>query len=87
MSNVDCIEIPGLVCWFWSNDHDPPHFHVKRQGDWELKVNFLIGEGDMFELQWGTSPKAKLLRRIAGAVAANRAALLAEWQAKVNHEN
>jgi hypothetical protein len=87
MPKVDCFDIPGLVCWFWSNDHNPPHFHVQREGDWELKVQFLAGEGDMFELQWGTSPKAKVLRQIAGAVQANRAALLAEWQAKVNHDN
>ena len=87
MAKVDCFDLPGLKCWFWSNDHDPPHFHVKREGEWELKVNFLAGGGDMFELQWGTSPKAKVLRQIAGAVNANRAALLAEWQAKVNHDN
>ena len=87
MAKVDCFHIPGLECWFWSNDHDPPHFHAKRQGEWELKVNFLAREGDMFELQWGKSPKAKLLRQIAAAVEANRADLLAEWQAKVNHED
>jgi len=87
MAKVDCFEISGLECWFWSNDHDPPHFHVKREGKWELKVTFLAGAGDMFELQWGTSPKAKVLRQIAAAVEANRAALLAEWQAKVNYDN
>ena len=87
MAKVDCIDFPGLTCWFWSNDHDPPHFHVKRAGAWELKVNFLADADVMFELQWGTAPKAKLLRQIADAVRANRDALLAEWQAKVNHDN
>ncbi|MSU78833.1 MAG: DUF4160 domain-containing protein [Gemmataceae bacterium] len=85
MAKVDCLDIPGLVCWFWSNDHEPPHFHVKREGEWELKVNFLANESEMFELQWGDTPKAKLCRQIATAVLANRAALLVEWQAKVNH--
>ena len=85
MAKVDCLDLPGLMCWFWSNDHDPPHFHVKRVGEWELKVNFLTGNSDMFELQWGTAPKGNVLRHIAAAVRANRSALLAEWQAKVNH--
>jgi hypothetical protein len=87
MPKVECIDIPGLVCWFWSNDHNPPHFHAKREGEWEIKVNFLGGESDMFELEWGKAPKSKVLRLIARAVIANRAALLAEWQAKVHRDN
>jgi hypothetical protein len=51
MPKVACFEIVGLTCWFWSNDHDPPHFHVKRQGEWEYKVDFAEGEARMFELQ------------------------------------
>lgn len=74
------------MCWFWSNDHDPPHFHAKREGEWELKVSFLADESEMFELQWGTAPKGKVIRQIAKAVRANRAALLAEWHAKVNDD-
>jgi Domain of unknown function (DUF4160) len=70
MPRVACFEIPGLTCWFWSNDHDPPHFHVKREGE--------------FELQWGNAPNAKVLRRIAKNVNGKRAQLLAEWEAKVN---
>ncbi len=84
MPKVACFEIVGLTCWFWSNDHDPPHFHVKRQGEWELKVNFVEGGARMFELQWGDAPKAKVLREIARLVEENRVQLLAEWEAKVN---
>ena len=51
MPKVACLEIPGLTCWFWSNDHNPPHFHVKREGEWELKVKFTEGEAQMFELE------------------------------------
>jgi hypothetical protein len=87
MPKVDCFDIPGLVCWFWSNDHDPPHFHAKREGEWELKVMFLDGEEDMFELKWGTLPKRKVLRQIAEAVHLNRVALLAEWEGKVNYDD
>ena len=80
MPKVKCFEIPGLYCWFWSNDHDPPHFHVKKNGEWELTVKFL--ENSMFEMKWGKEPKAKVLRKIAANVIANRVALLLEWEDK-----
>jgi hypothetical protein len=82
MAKVKCFEIPGLYCWFWSDDHDPPHFHVKRRGEWELKVKFLEGPDTMFELKWGDPPKAKVLKTIAAKAVANREALLLEWEAR-----
>jgi hypothetical protein len=81
---VACFEIAGLTCWFWSSDHDPPHFHVKRKGEWELKVKFTEGAARMFEPVWGDAPKAKVLREIAKNVNERRLQLLAEWEAKVN---
>jgi hypothetical protein len=84
MSKVECFQIPGLHCWFWSDDHDPPHFHVKRAGEWEIKVNFAEGEAEMFEQEWGKVPSGKIRRRLKEAVTRHRAALLAEWEAKVN---
>ncbi len=84
MPKVACFEIAGLSCWFWSNDHDPPHFHAKWAGQWELRVKFAEGETQMFELVWGEEPKRKVLRQIVKAVKANRAKLLAEWEANVN---
>ena len=85
MADVACFEIPGLKCWFWSSDHNPPHFHVKRVGEWEMKVNFLEqNEDEVFELVWGDCPRSKVLKTIQKAVTANRDALLAEWETKVN---
>ena len=84
MPKVETFEIPGLFCWFWSNDHNPPHFHVKRAGEWELKVNFTEGAAKVFELQWGDAPGAKVLKQITKMVTENRSELLAEWEAKVN---
>jgi hypothetical protein len=84
VAKIDCFEIPGLYCWFWSNDHDPPHFHVKREGEWEIKVKFAEAEEEMFERQWGEIPSAKTLRLLKKAVTTHREALLAEWEAKVN---
>ncbi len=84
MSKVESFEIVGLVCWFWSSDHDPPHFHAKKRGEWEIKVKFAEGEKEMFEHEWGDTPSGKVLRELKKAVEKHRAALLAEWEAKVN---
>ena len=54
---------------------------AQRHPDGRFAIGHDSGIYWMFELQWGTSPKAKMLRQIAGAVQANRANLLAEWQA------
>ena len=83
MPKVACFKLPGLTCWFWSNDHDPPHFHVKREGEWEIKVHFTEGVARMFERKWGDAPQAKVLREIAKIVQEKRAQLLAEWEANV----
>jgi hypothetical protein len=84
MRKVACFAIPGLTCWFWSNDHDPPHFHMKRAGECELKVNFAEGEAQMFELLRGDAPKSRVLREIADKVREKRMELLGEWEANVN---
>jgi hypothetical protein len=84
MPKVACLGIPGLLCWFWSNDHDPPHFHAKREGEWEIRVKFLEAEAQMFESVWGEEPNGKVLRKIVKAVLENRANLLAEWEASAN---
>ena len=82
MPKVACFEIPGLSCWFWSNDHDPPHFHAKKEGEWEIRVKFT--ETEMFESVWGDEPSGKVLRQLRKAVRDNRDDLLAEWEANVN---
>jgi uncharacterized protein DUF4160 len=82
MPKVACFEIPGLSCWFWSNDHAPPHFHAKKEGEWEIRVKFT--ETEMFESVWGEEPSGKVLRQLRKAVRENRDDLLAEWEANVN---
>ncbi len=84
MPQVSSFVLPGLFAWFWSNDHNPPHFHLKRSGEWELKVHFLEGRSAMFEPVWGKPPKAKVLKAIAEAVERHRLALLRQWEEDVN---
>ena len=40
MGRVACIQISGLDLWFSSSDHEPPHFHVRKTGTWEIRVFF-----------------------------------------------
>jgi len=51
MAKVKCFEIEGLFCWFWPMDHEPPHFHAKRNGEWEIRVKFTEQGAAMFEVK------------------------------------
>ena len=80
-----------MPLWFYSNDHEPPHFHAKRKGEWEYRVNFLQPVGEMFELIRSTK-KAQMSKadreHLAEMVEKHRFELLREWEQKVNrHEN
>ena len=79
MGKLVSFTMPGYEIWFWSDDHDPPHFHVKRRGEWELKVSFLKSRDEMFELKWAKkTPKASVLKEIFEKVKENRELLLLE---------
>ena len=42
MPNVECFQIGGCRCWFYSDDHRPAHFHASSPGEWEARVYFLL---------------------------------------------
>ena len=52
MATVQAFQVSGLKMWFWSNDHEPPHFHAKRSGEWEVKVSFMLEPDNMIEIKW-----------------------------------
>jgi hypothetical protein len=85
MGRVAAFALAGVECWFYSQDHRPPHFHARRRGQWHVRVYFL-------------EAKARMLERVAGPrgvlSAADRSALcdvaelyreelLLEWEQKV----
>jgi hypothetical protein len=83
MSQLRAFSIAGLKLWFPSNDHEPPHFHAKRRGEWIYKVHFLQPAREMFELVWSAKKKQmskadkELLQEM---VEAHRFAILREWE-------
>jgi hypothetical protein len=82
MATVRAFSVPGLKLWFYSNDHEPPHFHAKRTGEWEVKIHFLEDVDGMIEVKWQLSPPpAKVLKNLAALAEEHREALLAEWEA------
>ncbi len=85
MGKVDAFQLDGLVLLFYSNDHLPPHFHVIKRGSWEIRVYLLATTQQelSFDLKWGAGPSGRDQQRLRVAVDAHRAALLAEWEAKV----
>jgi hypothetical protein len=82
MGKVKCLDLEGLDCWFWSDDHDQ-HFHIAKKGHWEMKVHFTARLDEMFELVHGKMPKGRLRRRIIKQVLANQGSLLAELEVSV----
>ena len=79
MATVTAFQISGLKIWFWSNDHEPPHFHVKRRGEWEVKVCFLLDGNDMIEVING-KPAGKMIKQIIALAESHRLELLEQWQ-------
>lgn len=84
LAKVDAIAIPGLEMWFWSDDHLPPHFHVKKAGEWEISVHILETREQRlaYELKWGTGPSGRLQGTLARLVVVHREALYEEWSRK-----
>lgn len=85
MGKVDAFVVAGLQLWFNSEDHGPPHFHVGRPGEWEIRVFFLTSvAGHLeYELKWGTVPLRGFLRDLEQGVLQHRHTLLEEWNRKV----
>lgn len=80
-SLVVAFNIPGIRCWFYSNDHDPPHFHAKKDGDWEFRVLFRERQDAMLEAVWQRSAMSAATRKkLLRLTVKHRAKLLEEWE-------
>lgn len=88
MPKVDAFSINGIELLFYSADHDPAHFHVRKPGEWEIKVNILTTTDSQldFAFKWprnGATVSGKLQKQLRTQTVAHREALLMEWEAKV----
>ena len=88
MGRVDCFAIDGLELYFLSNDHEPQHFHVRKPGQWMIKVKFLLCvEGHLeYEQKYPRSrrgPTRAERKLLLASVLEHREALTLEWYAKI----
>ena len=82
MATVTAFGIAGLKIWFWSNDHEPPHFHAKRSGEWEVTFKFMLDPSEMIELKWSKkTPRKSVLKQLTSMAKKHRVELLEQWQA------
>jgi len=82
MPNLRALALPGVQLTFFSNDHDPPHFHAVKHGDWHYSVRFLFPDSSMLEKKSGPrSMPGNLRRQLMALVVAHRADLIREWEA------
>jgi len=88
MAELKCFSISGMKLWFYSNDHEPPHFHAKRKGEWELRAKFLEEGESMFEVVWRKSKRTAIPARdkqsMIEMIEVYRLEILKEWEQKVN---
>ncbi len=83
MAQVKAFAIGGVYMWIPSGDHEPPHFHARRAGEWAAKVYILEAREAMIELE--RPPDAIMRgsdrRALIRGVEQHRGELLAEWEA------
>ena len=81
MATLRPFEILGLRLWFWSEDHEPPHFHAKRTGEWEVKVHFMRTPKEMIEFVWAEKrPAGRALKELTQLAEKHRVELLEQWE-------
>ncbi len=90
MGKIDAFNINGLEIYFRSNDHPPPHFHVRRAGEWEIRV-FIVSTSEAhldYDVVWPKRLKgvtSKTRKELRKSVTQHKAALLEEWEEKVDY--
>lgn len=85
MGRVEAFRLEGIECWFYSQDHRPPHFHARRRGQWEVRVFFLKDGAEMIERVQGLRGRisARHLNALCRRAERFREKLLIEWEHKV----
>lgn len=87
MGRVECLSLPGRwEAWINSDDHDPPHLHVERPGEWIVKVRFMV-EPAGIEVVWRAKarvPRAKERKLLRQQARAHRLQLFREWEQKAH---
>lgn len=91
MGKVKDFRVQGLKAFFNSNDHYPPHFHVKKVHMWEIRVFLLTSTKEIglhYEVKFINKKKkaditSRSKKEILDFVIQNKENLLADWAMQV----
>ena len=88
VGDVEAFSIPGLKCYFGSNDHYPHHFEILKRGAWAARVFFLQttrkrGLRWEYKSQWKGRMTAAEESELLALVLKHKKRLLREWNEKV----
>lgn len=83
MACIKCFGVHGIKMWITSGDHEPPHFHARRSGEWSICVYFLEPGNTMIRSIKPSNARIKRndRKKIVDGVEKHRSELLAEWEA------
>ena len=80
MGRVQAFQLAGCRLWFYTSDHEPPHFHARVADAGEIRVYFLQ-EPPEHEEKWTVKHvSTRIVRDILQLVAEHRAELFEEWE-------
>lgn len=84
MPLVESFHLSGCRCWFYSDDHQPAHFHASVPGEWEARV-FFLPDPPQLELVFSVKRMPGRMRRdLLQMAEQHRISLLEEWSEKVH---
>lgn len=83
MPKVESLRIPGLELLFHSDDHLPPHLHVRRPWEWEVRVNLLSLKHEVVWSGKKNAPSTRQMNEVLMQVEEKLVDLLIEWENKV----
>ena len=80
--------IDGYQIFWYSNDHDPPHFNIEKKGHWAIRVKFTLSNDKNleFDIVWQNQtrgPSSKEQRLFRKYIKKHKEHLLKEWEIKI----
>ena len=80
MGLLQAFQLPGCRLWFFTGDHEQPHFHARAVDAWEIRVYFLQ-EPPEYDVKFEVKHiSARMVREILELAAVHRAELFEEWE-------
>ena len=80
MVRVRAFQLSGCRFWFYTGDHEPPHFHARAGDAWEIRVYFLQ-EPPEYEVKFAVRHvSARMVKQVRKLATKHRAELLQEWE-------